>query len=49
MDQLLLPYLHASDDSEKEHYLEELLLFHTAAVVIRALRRNLGFMSINVE
>jgi DNA-directed RNA polymerase specialized sigma24 family protein len=43
MDQLLLPYLQAGDDSERQLRLDELLLVHAAPVVRHALRRSLGF------
>lgn len=43
MDQLLLPYLQASDESERQEHLDELLMVHAAPVVRQALRRRLGF------
>jgi RNA polymerase sigma factor (sigma-70 family) len=43
MDQLLLPYLQANDESERQQHLDELLLIHAAPVVRQALRRRLGF------
>jgi DNA-directed RNA polymerase specialized sigma24 family protein len=43
MDQLLLPYLHATDESERQQHLDELLMVHAAPVVRQALRRKLGF------
>ena len=43
MDQLLLPYLKAADESERQQHLDELLLVHAAPVVRQALRRRLGF------
>src|SRR5687767_7392458 len=43
MDQLLLPYLHATDESERQQHLDELLMVHAAPVVRQALRRRLGF------
>ncbi|CAN5882628.1 hypothetical protein BH18ACI4_BH18ACI4_00660 [soil metagenome] len=43
MDQLLQPYLQASDESERQRHLDELLLVHAAPVVRQALRRRLGF------
>ena len=43
MDQLLLPYLQATDESERQQYLDELLLVHAAPVVRQTLRRKLGF------
>ena len=43
MDQLLLPYLHASEESERQQHLDELLMVHAAPVVRQALRRRLGF------
>ena len=46
MDQLLLPYLQASNESERQQRVDELLLIHAAPVVRRTLRQRLGF-SIN--
>ena len=43
MDQLLLPYLQATDESERQQLLDELLLVHAAPVVRQALRRRPGF------
>ena len=43
MDQLLLPYLQASDESERQEHLDELLMVHAAPVVRQSLRRRLGF------
>jgi RNA polymerase sigma factor (sigma-70 family) len=43
MDQLLLPYLQATDESERQERLDELLLLHAAPVARRSLRRRLGF------
>jgi RNA polymerase sigma factor (sigma-70 family) len=43
MDQLLLPYLHATDDSERQQHLDNLLFVHAGPVVRQALRRRLGF------
>ncbi len=43
MDQLLLPYLQATEESERQRHLDELLLVHAAPVVRQALRRRLGF------
>jgi RNA polymerase sigma factor (sigma-70 family) len=43
MDQLLLPYLQASNESERQQHLDELLMVHAAPVVRQALRRRLGF------
>ena len=43
MDQLLLPYLQASDESERQQHLDEILMVHAAPVVRQALRRRLGF------
>ncbi|MCU1265720.1 MAG: hypothetical protein JWM21_2038 [Acidobacteria bacterium] len=43
MDQLLLPYLSATDDSERQQHLDELLLIHAVPVVRQALRQKLGF------
>ena len=43
MDQLLLPYIQATDESERQRCLDELLLLHAAPAVRQALRRRLGF------
>jgi DNA-directed RNA polymerase specialized sigma24 family protein len=43
MDNLLLPYLKASDQSERQHHLDDLLIVYTAPVVRRTLRQRLGF------
>jgi RNA polymerase sigma factor (sigma-70 family) len=43
MDQLLLPYLQARDESERQQLLDELLKVHAAPVVRETLRRKLGF------
>lgn len=43
MDQLLLPYLQASTESERQQHLDEILMVHAAPVVRQALRRRLGF------
>ena len=43
MDQLLLPYLQAIDESERQRHLDELLLVYSAPIVRQALRRRLGF------
>jgi len=43
MDQLLLPYLQATDDSDRHERLDELLLLHAAPVVRKILRSKLGF------
>ena len=43
MDQLLLPYLRATDETERQQRLDELLMVHAAPVVRQALRRRLGF------
>ncbi len=43
MDQLLLPYLQAPNESERQQHLDELLLVHAGPVVRQALRRRLGF------
>ena len=43
MDQLLLPYLHATDDAERQLRIDELLLIHAAPVVRHVMRRRLGF------
>lgn len=43
MDNLLLPYLKASDESERRQHLDELLIVYAAPVVRRTLRQKLGF------
>lgn len=43
MDSVLLPYLQATDESARQEYLDELLLFQAAPVVRQNLRRSLGF------
>src|SRR6266568_9547646 len=43
MDNLLLPYLKASDESERQHHLDELLIVYAGPVVRRTLRQRLGF------
>jgi RNA polymerase sigma factor (sigma-70 family) len=43
MDQLLLPYLSATDESKRQQHLDELLMIHAAPVVRQTLRRRLGF------
>jgi RNA polymerase sigma factor (sigma-70 family) len=43
MDQLLLPYLQASDESERERHLDELLVVYATPVVRHILRLKLGF------
>jgi len=43
MDQLLLPYLQATDDAERQLRIDELLLIHAAPVVRHTIRRRLGF------
>lgn len=43
MDQLLLTYLKASDESERRQHLDELLIVYAAPVVRRTLRQKLGF------
>src|SRR5713226_4375014 len=43
MDHVLLPYLQATEESEKEQRLEELLLFHAAPEIRFTLRQRLGF------
>src|SRR5688572_16168616 len=43
MDQLLLPYLEAPDDNERQQRLDELLLLKATPVVRQTLRRKLGF------
>lgn len=43
MDTLLIPYLQATDESERQQCLDDLLLLHAAPAVRRALRQRLGF------
>ncbi len=43
MDQLLLPYLQATDESERQEHLDELLVVYAAPVVRHILRLKLGF------
>jgi RNA polymerase sigma factor (sigma-70 family) len=43
MDQLLLPYLQASDESERQERLDELLSLYAAPVIRNTLRLKLGF------
>lgn len=43
MDQLLLLYLQASDELERQHRLDDLLMVHAAPVVRRTLRQRLSF------
>lgn len=43
MDDLLLPYLRATNESEVQAHLDDLLVVHAAPVVRQALRRKLGF------
>src|SRR5438552_153140 len=43
MDQLLLAYVQASDESERHEKLDELVTVYAAPVVRRTLRRQLGF------
>ena len=43
MDNLLLPYLHAGNESERQLRLDELLTIRAAPIVRQTLRRRLGF------
>jgi RNA polymerase sigma factor (sigma-70 family) len=43
MDNLLLPYLHAGNESERQQRLDELLIIRAAPIVRQILRRRLGF------
>jgi RNA polymerase sigma factor (sigma-70 family) len=43
MDQLLRPYLEATDESERQERLDELILLHAAPVIRKVLRFKLGF------
>src|SRR5688500_6292654 len=43
MDHLLLPYLGATGESERQRHLDELLLLYAAPVIRNTLRLKLGF------
>src|ERR1041385_4602388 len=43
MDHLLLPYLKATDEAERQRNLNDLLMVHAAPVVRQTLRHKLGF------
>jgi RNA polymerase sigma factor (sigma-70 family) len=43
MDNLLVPYLTADDDGDRQHYLQEILTVHAAPLIRQVLRRRLGF------
>src|SRR5258707_15222139 len=43
MDHLLLPYINATDDAERQLRIDELLLIHTSPVIRHTIRRRLGF------
>ena len=43
MDDLLVPYLRAADDRERQQHLEEMLSVHAAPMIRQVLRRRLGF------
>lgn len=43
MDQLLLPYLQATDESERQQRIDEILLVHATPIVRQTLRQRLGF------
>lgn len=43
MDQLLLPYIEATNESERQERLDELILIHAAPVIRKVLRFKLGF------
>ena len=43
VDTVLLPFLHSTDESERDRLLGELILAHAAPVVRQALRQRLGF------
>src|SRR5262245_48697898 len=43
MDNVLVPYLTADDDSERQQHLSELLTVRAAPMIRRVLRRRLGF------
>jgi RNA polymerase sigma factor (sigma-70 family) len=43
MDNLLLPYLKATDESERQQQLDELLIVYAAPVIRQTLRQKLGF------
>jgi RNA polymerase sigma factor (sigma-70 family) len=43
VDAALLPFLHSTDESERDHTLGEFILEHASPIVRQALRRRLGF------
>jgi RNA polymerase sigma factor (sigma-70 family) len=43
MDNLLVPYLTADDDQDRQHHLQEILTVHAAPRIRQVLRRRLGF------
>lgn len=43
MDQILLPYVQATDESERQDLFNELLIVYAAPIVRRTLRQKLGF------
>jgi RNA polymerase sigma factor (sigma-70 family) len=43
MDNLLVPYLTADDDEDRQCYLQEILTVHAAPLIRQVLRRRLGF------
>ncbi len=43
MDSVLVPYLSADDDGERQQHVEELLTVHVAPLIRKVLRRRLGF------
>jgi len=43
MDNLLLPYLNAENESERQQCLDDLLLVHAGPIVRKIMRRRLGF------
>jgi hypothetical protein len=42
VDAALLPFLHSTDESERDRLLGELILEHASPIVRQALRRRLG-------
>jgi RNA polymerase sigma factor (sigma-70 family) len=43
VDLILLPYLQATDESERQQHLDDILVVHGSPVVRQAMRRKLGF------
>jgi len=45
MDKVLVPYLTADDEREREQHLDELLTHHAAPLIRQCFGENLAFMS----